>query len=47
MLIVGATSLIYGVHNRAQEKEDEIARKEARKLVAKKRAKKSSKKARK
>ncbi len=38
MLIVGATSLIYGVHNRSQEKEDEIARKEARKLTSKKRA---------
>ncbi|MBQ3476516.1 DUF308 domain-containing protein [Candidatus Saccharibacteria bacterium] len=38
MLIVGATSLIYGVHNRSQEKEDEIARKEARKLASKKRA---------
>lgn len=43
MLIVGATSLIYGVHNRSQEKEDEIARKEARKLAAKKRSKKSKK----
>ena len=38
MLIVGATSLIYGVHNRSQEKEDEIARKEARRLASKKRA---------
>ena len=43
MLIVGATSLIYGVHNRSQEKEDEIARKEARKLAAKKRSKKAKK----
>ena len=43
MLIVGATSLIYGVHNRSQEKEDEIARREARKLAAKKRSKKSKK----
>ncbi|MBR0479798.1 DUF308 domain-containing protein [Candidatus Saccharibacteria bacterium] len=31
MLIVAVTSLIYGVHNRAQEIEDKIARKEARK----------------
>ena len=31
MLIVGATSAIYGVHNRAQNIEDKIARKQARK----------------
>ena len=31
MLIVAVTSLIYGVYNRAQEIEDKIARKEARK----------------
>lgn len=31
MLIVGATSLIYGVHNRSQNIEDKIARSEARK----------------
>ena len=31
ILIVGITSLIYGVHNRSQEIEDMIARKEARK----------------
>ena len=31
MLIVGATSLIYGVHNRTQNIEDKIARKQARK----------------
>ena len=31
MLIVGVTSLIYGVHNRAQNIEDKIARKQARK----------------
>jgi hypothetical protein len=29
MLIVGVTSLIYGVHNRAQITEDTVARKEA------------------
>ncbi len=31
MLIVGVTSLIYGVHNRAQNIEDKVARKQARK----------------
>ncbi|MBR2993875.1 DUF308 domain-containing protein [Candidatus Saccharibacteria bacterium] len=31
ILIVGVTSLIYGVHNRAQNIEDKIARKQARK----------------
>ncbi len=31
MLIVGVTSLIYGVHNRTQDIEDKIARKQARK----------------
>lgn len=31
MIIVGITSMIYGVHNRSQEIEDKIARKEARK----------------
>lgn len=31
MLIVGVTSMIYGVHNRAQNIEDKIARKQARK----------------
>lgn len=30
MLLVGATSLIYGVHNRAQNNEDKIARKQSR-----------------
>ena len=43
MLIVGITSLIYGTHNYSQEKEDKIARSEARKLAAKKRVKKSKK----
>ena len=36
MLIVGATSLIYAVHNRSQEQEDRIARREARKKISKK-----------
>lgn len=31
MLIVGVTSLIYGVHNRAQNTEDKVARKQSRK----------------
>ena len=31
MLIVGVTSSIYGVHNRAQNIEDKVARKQARK----------------
>lgn len=35
MLIVGVTSLIYGVHNRAQNIEDKIARREARKTAHK------------
>ena len=37
MLIVGVTSMIYGVHNRAQGIEDKIARAQARKKPAKKR----------
>ncbi len=50
MLIVGVTSLIYGVHNRAQITEDNTARKEAAsarsalKAVAKSTAKKTTKK---
>lgn len=35
MLIVGVTSMIYGVHNKAQKTEDSIARSEARRIVAK------------
>ncbi len=31
LLVVGITSLIYGVHNRAQNIEDKVARKESRK----------------
>ncbi|MBR3138078.1 DUF308 domain-containing protein [Candidatus Saccharibacteria bacterium] len=45
MLIVGVTSMIYGVHNRAQNIEDKIARKEARTKLPKK-TKKSSRKSR-
>ena len=42
MLIVGVTSLIYGVHNRAQEIEDSTARKQViRKTTLKKKAKKN------
>ena len=42
MLVVGVTSLIYGVHNRQQNIEDKIARKQAaknRKKLAKARTK--------
>ncbi len=42
MLIVGTTSLIYGVHNRAQNLEDKVARRQA----AKSRKKSTSKKKR-
>ena len=44
MLIVGASSLIYGVHNRSQNIEDKVARKEARKGSTHKGAKKQKKK---
>jgi uncharacterized membrane protein HdeD (DUF308 family) len=44
MLIVGITSMIYGVHNRSQNIEDKVARKEAkRKSPARKVAKKGKK----
>ncbi|MBQ6375795.1 DUF308 domain-containing protein [Candidatus Saccharibacteria bacterium] len=36
MLIVGVTSMIYGVHNKAQKTEDSVARSESRKSSAKK-----------
>ena len=39
MLIVGVTSLIYGVHNRSQNIEDKVARKQAARKTAKKRKK--------
>lgn len=35
MLIVGVTSLIYGVHNRSQNIEDKVARREARRTTRK------------
>ena len=44
MVIVGVTSMIYGVHNRAQNTEDKVARSETRKKPAKKSTKKSTKK---
>ena len=44
MLIVGATSLIYGAHNRAQKLEDKVARSEARRKTTKKSTKKTTKK---
>lgn len=45
LLIVGVTSMVYGVHNRAQEMEDKVARREAIKAKSKKTA--TKKKARK
>ena len=42
LLVVGVTSMIYGVHNRAQKIEDKIARSEARKKIAKKVVKKKT-----
>lgn len=39
MLIVGITSLIYGVHNRSQNIEDKIARKQSHKSVRSKKKK--------
>ncbi len=41
MLIVGVSSLIYGVHNRSQEVEDRIARKSIKKSTTKKTSKKT------
>lgn len=35
-LIVGSTSLIYGIHNQSQDKEDRAARKQARRSVPRK-----------
>lgn len=40
MLLVGVTSLIYGVHNRAQNNEDKAARSQARKKTTRKTTKK-------
>ena len=45
MLVVGITSSIYGIHNRSQEVEDHVARKEVSK-TAKKSAKKTVRKKR-
>lgn len=47
MLIVGVTSLIYGVHNRSQDIEDTVARSQALKGKKKKNTKKTAKKAKK
>lgn len=47
MLIVGVTSMIYGVHNRAQNIEDKIARSQARKAKTAKKTVKKAKKAKK
>lgn len=44
MIIVGTTSMIYGVHNRSQDKEDKVARKEARRKIPKKSGGKGGKK---
>ncbi len=44
LLIVGVTSLIYGVHNRSQDIEDKLARKESRAAKKKTTAKSKSKK---
>ena len=43
LLVVGVTSMIYGIHNRSQKIEDIVARKEARKVVTKKAVARSSK----
>ncbi|MBR3329040.1 DUF308 domain-containing protein [Candidatus Saccharibacteria bacterium] len=47
ILIVGITSLIYGVHNRNQDIEDKVARKESRQKTSKKITRKSTAKKRK
>jgi hypothetical protein len=44
LLIVGVSSMVYGVHNRSQDIEDKIARSEARKNTRKKSVKATSKK---
>lgn len=44
LLIVGVSSMVYGVHNRSQDIEDRIARSEARKNTKKKSIKKAAKK---
>lgn len=47
MIIVGITSMIYGVHNRAQNTEDKVARSEARKIAKRGKKKGGVKKGRK
>ena len=47
MLIVGVTSMIYGVHNRSQDIEDKVARSQARKTKTAKKTVKKAKKAKK
>lgn len=47
LLIVGVTSMIYGVHNRSQEQEDSAARSEAAKKRGSKKNSKATKKSRK
>ena len=42
MLVVGTTSMIYGIHNRSQKIEDHIARSEARRSTAKAKTKTTS-----
>ena len=44
LLVVGVTSMVYGVHNRAQKVEDKVARSEARTGAKKKKSQKRSKK---
>ena len=41
MVVVGITSLIYGVHNRSQNIEDKVARKESRVKTTKRATKKA------
>lgn len=47
LLVVGVTSMVYGVHNRSQNIEDKVARSEARAGAKKKTAKKSQKRSKK
>ena len=43
MMIVGITSMIYGIHNHEQEVEDNVARSEARRLAGKPKSTKTAK----
>ena len=47
LLIVGVTSMVYGVHNRSQVIEDRVARSEAKKASKSTKARPAKKKARK